>query len=493
MKDTLALASIGAFASGIVFASFFVLPLSTYFFLLLLSAGFFLAWFFGKRDVYLFPLLILLFLALGCMRTILAPHTVPSTVARLVDTKTQLSGEVISDPDVRESSQRLTVRASVDGTVTNVLVVVPRYPVYEYGDELTVEGKLQLPQPFLTDGGRTFAYDKFLAKDAIFSMMSFAHIEKVGEDTNPLTLFKRYLYKGKHAFARGVENALPEPHASLAQGLLVGGKQGLGKPLLEAFTIAGLLPLIVLSGYNVMIVAQSVLFIFSFLPKRRALVLAVVTIALFVLASGGGSSAIRAGLMAGLALFARTTGRTYEALRILLFVFIAMLIWNPLQLVYDPGFQFSFVATLGLIVLSPHLEKLFIRIKFSGLREIIATTLSAQLFVLPLLLYQTGNFSLVSIPANILELPVIPFTMLFSFLAGLVGLISPTLALYAGFPAYVLLAYIIHTAEFFASLPLAHVLIPAFSFAWVVGAYVLIALFVKNMKKRVQALPAGSL
>ena len=90
---------------------------------------------------------------------------------------------------------------------------------------------------------------------------------------------------------RALESALPEPHASLAEGILVGGKQGLGPDLLDAFTVAGLLPIIVLSGYNVMIVAESVLVLLGVLPKRYALFLSGITVAVFVFIAGGGSSA----------------------------------------------------------------------------------------------------------------------------------------------------------------------------------------------------------
>lgn len=293
--------------------------------------------------------------------------------------------------------------------------------------------------------------------------MNFAHIEKTGEERGFIFSGMGALFSLKHSFASGLQEALPEPASSLAEGILVGGKQGLGKDLLEMFTITGLLPIIVLSGYNVMIVAEAVLLGLGFLRRRYALLVSGVVILLFVLMAGAGSSAIRAGMMAVLALFARATDRRYDALRILIAVFTLMLLWNPYQLVYDPGFQFSFMATLGLILLTPHLEVRLKKIKNGALREIVATTLSAQLFVLPILLYQTGNLSLVSVPANILALVAVPPAMLFSFIAGLSGVLIPTFSIWIGLPAYALLSYIIWVATTFASLPFAHILIPTFS------------------------------
>ena len=74
MKDKLALAGTTAFALGVTGATFFSLPLASYFFLILLSAGFLLVWFLGKKDWYLFPSMLLFFFAVGCIRLDLTPR-----------------------------------------------------------------------------------------------------------------------------------------------------------------------------------------------------------------------------------------------------------------------------------------------------------------------------------------------------------------------------------------------------------------------------------
>jgi competence protein ComEC len=151
-----------------------------------------------------------------------------------------------------------------------------------------------------------------------------------------------------------------------------------------------------------------------------------------------------------------------------------MLLWNPLLLAFDVGFQFSIAATLGLILATPIVDKWITFVRNGFLREIIATTIAAQLFVLPLLLYHTGNLSLFALPANVLVLPVVPFAMLFAFIAGLAGILTPLIAPALGIPAYILLAYVVAVGEWGAALPFAHVIIPAFPFAVVVLLYFLL-------------------
>ncbi len=107
------------------------------------------------------------------------------------------------------------------------------------------------------------------------------------------------------------------------------------------------------------------------------------------------------------------------------------------------------------------------------MREIVAATLGTQVAVLPLLLYQTGLFSLVSLPANLLVLPVIPAAMTASFISGFGGIIYDTIGITFGIPAYILLAYAVWMTELLSKLPFGAIEISAFSGWWVVGVYAL--------------------
>ncbi|KND51289.1 MAG: competence protein ComEC [Parcubacteria bacterium C7867-001] len=428
-----------------------------------------------RREAYALLACATVVAALILTRLLFIPSELPSSFVSLVDTKVSFEGTIVSDPDIRDSNQHVVIEVEKEGEATKILAFAPLFPKLAYGERVEVSGKLKYPEPFTTDGGRTFAYDEYLAKDGIFSLISYAEVTVLEEPEGFFTNARGFLYSIKHAFVDALMRALPQAQAALASGLIAGGKQGLGDDLLEAFTIAGLLPIIVLSGYNVMIVADWIRKLFGFLPKRFSILLSALAVAAFVLAAGGGSSAVRAGFMAGLALFARVTNRTYVALRALAAVFIGMLFLNPLLLLNDPGFQFSFVATLGLILGTPIVERRLLWIKNEFLREIAATTVAAQIAVLPLLLYQTGNLSLVSLLANVLVLPFVPLTMLLSFLAALVSFVVPNIAPLAGAPAFVFLSYIIGVGEISASLPYAHLIVYAFPFWIVIGLYLLIA------------------
>lgn len=474
-RYALFLVAIG-FSLGALSRSLFVYDVVALGFVAILVTIFIIAWAITRFNAYAFATILLISALAGSGRAVLAIESLPSTFAPLVGSEVSFEGRVATEPDIRETSQRITVRVENTGEVTRLLAVVPSYPQVAYGEYVRVSGRLELPEPFDTENGREFRYDRHLAKDGVLLIMPRASIESFA----PPSAWDAYtfglLYQLKAVFMDGVEAALPEPSAALAEGILVGGKQGLGKELLDVFTIAGLVHVVVLSGYNIMLVARGFLTVFG-KGRRTGQVAAGVAILLFVLMAGAGSASIRAGLMAGLALFARATGRTYDALRALAAVTLLMLLHNPLLLAYDIGFQFTLAATIGVIWLTPLIERRLATLKPGFIREIAATTLAAQIGILPILLYQTGILSPYALPANLIVLSLIPPAMLFSFVAGIAGMLVPAVAPIIAFPAHVLLMVVVSIAEGVSKLPGATATVPAFGIWVVVFAYaVLIAL-----------------
>jgi competence protein ComEC len=468
------LAIVGGFASGIFLRSLFFTSWWPVLFAVLLTALFGAFAFVRPRLAYSLGAIFCLCVALGMVRADFSETPPPQTFVADLKKKVSYTGVVAEDPDVRDSNQRVPIKVSKGGETTRILAVIPRTTKLHVGDTVSIYGTLSLPEPFEGDTGRIFRYDKYLEKSGVRFMMSFATARVVRDA--PWYSLSGNLAKIKHWFLSGITNALPEPYASLSGGILIGGKSGLGTELKDAFTRTGIVHIVVLSGYNVMIVAEWVMLLFgkALLRKRFVFLAGAIAIAVFVGIAGAGTTAVRAGVMALIAVYARATGRTYTAGRALLVTVLAMILWNPLYLVYDPGFALSVTATAGLIWLSPIIDAL-IKIKNAFLKDVLVTTLSAQIAVLPILLYETGNLSLVSLPANILVAPVIPFAMAFSAIAGFAGIIfgsfAPLVSSVVALPAYLLSAFLIAIAEIGARLPLASVSLPPFPFWLVLIAY----------------------
>jgi competence protein ComEC len=219
----------------------------------------------------------------------------------------------------------------------------------------------------------------------------------------------------------------------------------------------------VLSGYNVIIIAETLIRSFRSLPVRMRLMVSTLAVALFVILVGAGATVLRAAIMAIAALFVRTTGRTAIGVQLLFLAGIIMLAINPLLLLHDPSFQLSFIATLGLICLSKPIETFFVGINNRALREITTATVATQIAVLPFLMYLIGEISVVSLPVNLLVLPTVPLAMLLGFITGIVGVIpfvSMFLAPLFGALAFFVLSYQLLIIDIFSRVPFSTIVVP---------------------------------
>ena len=396
------------------------------------------------------------------------------------------TGEIIDEPDIRETNQKLTVEVNQDGEKTKILASVNLGGDYKYGDEVKVEGKLQKPENFTTDQGKEFDYINYLRKDGIYYVMNYVNAEVVSQGHG--NKVKSILFVIKEKFVEKINFAIKSPENLLMGGLILGEKSAFNEDLRTNFVNTGTIHIIALSGYNVTIVAEWIMKLFTQLPfisMNVGIYLGIFSIFLFILMTGASSTAIRAGIMAILVLIARATGRNYDVARALILAGIFMILLNPFVLVYDVSFQLSFIATIAVIFYAPRIEKYFLWVpKTFQLRDIISVTAAAYIFVTPFILYKMGNLSLVALPANVLILPFIPFTMLFGFLTGFTGLFYYVFAVPFGYISYSLLHYELWIINFFANIPFAAFSVPDFPLilTLLIYMYFIYMLFGKNIK-----------
>ena len=253
----------------------------------------------------------------------------------------------------------------------------------------------------------------------------------------------------------------------------------------EELIKTGTIHIVALSGYNVSIIAEAVIKFFGLmLPASFSIALSIIIIILFVLMTGATATIVRAGIMAVIMLFGRLTGRTYQAGRALVITGLIMIVFSP-RIIMDMSFQLSFIATAGVLFISPKLIRFFRFIPARlGLREIITATISASIAVLPLLLYLTGVFSIVSIPTNTIIALIIPYAMFFVFITGLAGFIWPTLSIIFAYLADFLLSLILIVIHFFGSLSFSSFLIRSFPLWLTILIYLFLVwwIFIKNDK-----------
>jgi competence protein ComEC len=485
MKDKIFYAICFGFALGVLLRSFIFINIFTALLLCVISVG--LVFFHGlvskNRWGILAGIFILVF-SLGIIRFHLADKARPSAFEKEVGESLELSGKIITEPDIRETNQKLTVETNIGKEKTDILLTIDLTDNYRYGDAVDFYGKLEKPENFTTDYGKEFDYVDYLKKDGILYVMNFPKVAIVSHDNG--NAIKGALFNLKDKFVDKINLAIRAPENIFMGGLILGEKSSFSQALRQNFIKTSTIHIVALSGYNVTIVAEWIMKIFAFLPKNLGIGAGILAIILFILMTGGSSTAIRAGIMATLALVARATGRNYDVTRALLVALVVMILLNPYVLAYDVSFELSFIATMAVIFLAPRIEKYFLWVtdKFE-LRDILSVTCAAYIFVMPFILYKMGTFSLVALPTNMLILPFIPFTMLLGFITGGLGLIWYVFAVPAGFISYIFLHYELLVINIFASFPFSSLAIPNFPLliTLAIYAYFIYRLFGRNIKK----------
>lgn len=424
----------------------------------------------------------LLFLVLGIWRHQQAELKIINDELRKyndLNEKITLIGIVSDEPDVREKSQKLIIK--VENIEGKVLVTTWRYPEYQYGDKLKITGFLETPPIF-----EGFNYEDYLKKDGIYSVMNWPEIELVGQGSgNPVM---KILFSFKNKFKETTRKFISPPQEGILEALVFGDEENISKQWKEKLNFTGTRHITAVSGMNITIIAFLIIsFALSIgFRRRQALFLTIFLLILYILMIGAPSSAVRAGIMGGLLIIAQYFGRLSSAQRVVFFAATFMLIQNPLLLKLDIGFQLSFLAILGIIYLQPTFNAWFKKIsnpKIFPLKMTLSTTVSAQIFTLPILIYNFGYIPLVSPITNMLIVPFLaPFTILI-FVFGISGIIFWHLGYILSLPTWLCLTYITKIVDFFFQIPWASLTLKNVHWIFLVISYLILIFVTWRLQK----------
>ena len=476
------------FLSGVLVSSFIFVPPILAVLFIIVSGAILLAEKIEQKKVgkeVLFAALAIISFALGAFRYDIKDfHSVNQELEAQVGKQTAVVGIVSGEPEKRDNDTRFIVSAEGE----KILVYTDLFSPVRYGDEVKITGKLQKPGVIDDGTGKPFDYAQYLSKDETYYTLSFAQVEILSQDNgNPV---RTALIGIKNSFISRTETILPESEAGLLSGLLIAGKQAMPKSVLDEFRRAGVIHVVVLSGFHVNVIAAflflSLVFVFSTFKihsVKAPRVLAVLGIIVFVIMAGASASIIRAAVMAIIALGGKLAGRNYNAPRALLVAVFIMSVQNPKILAFDPGFHLSVLATLGMIYIAPIFKSKFsILSDFFGFRELMAITCAAQLAVIPYILYSMGQFSVVAPISNVLIIPFVSTAMLIGFTATLLSYLSNILALPFAYVAHLLLSWILYVSETLGNLTLASINISFFPLWLTLLIYLAIIIFARRFR-----------
>jgi len=424
-----------SFIFGIAVSSFFMV--SQILMLGFLLLGILLISVFWQYKKFVVIGFCLLFLVVGVWRH----QTTISSIPDIKEQNINFIGIVCQEPDVRQTNTKLTIKlieASPQSINGKILITTGRYPEYQYGDRLKITGNLQIPHVF-----EDFNYQDYLAKDGIYSVIYYPQVELIERNQGNFIYAKILQLKDK--LREPIYQNLSPPQSSILAAILLGDKRRISADLKEKLNIAGIRHITAVSGMHIMILSGILMYLGMALGlyRSQAFYFTLFLLILFIIMIGLPPSAVRAGIMGGLFLLAQKTGRPKAGSRVIVFAASGMLAINPLLLKLDVGFQLSFLAVMGIIYLMPFFQRW---LKF----RVLSMTLAAQVFTLPILIYNFGYVSKVAPLTNVLIVPWLPYVMGLGFIFVLAGLIFQPLGWLFSWPVWLLLTYITKIAEIFS-------------------------------------------
>lgn len=314
----------------------------------------------------------------------------------------------------------------------NILFYVPRDSelVLDYG--MLVESDA-IPYRIENMPDSDFDYQKFMQRKRLYHSVYARDVEILSSEKSNDVLALAYRCNNSLK-QRLYSSSLSKDKAALAVSLLLGDKKGLDEDLKMSFSVAGLSHILCVSGLHIGLIIAMFDVLLKFLHLlgmwgfglRRFLLIAISWIIAFIV--GCTPSALRVALMLTLTLLTDLTSFRSERINLLIVTAFILLLCDPL-LLFDLGFQLSFLAVLGIMVCMPKAND-WIRTKFPSflkpLGKTAATTLSAQLFVLPIIVCRFHTLPLLFLLANVIAVPFVGI-ILFSIICLLVFVNVPLL------------------------------------------------------------------
>ncbi|HEY9059655.1 MAG TPA: DNA internalization-related competence protein ComEC/Rec2 [Pseudobacteroides sp.] len=377
----------------------------------------------------------------------------------------QVLGFVCTEPDIKESKTVYTVRTDEiksEGKSFKIkgklLVTVPNKddtPILEYGMDLTVNGKISIPDGKRIPGG--FDYRRHLLKSGVSATVYTRGDSIKFMDSSSVNPFVKVGMDLRKRIIGTIKPCLPKEQAALLCGMLIGFTEDMSDEMVDAFSDAGLSHLTAVSGMNIAFIVFPLVFVFKRmrLSQKASNITIIGILIMFLFITGFSPSVTRAVIMAVIILIGQLLRRETDIYTSISFALILLLLYNPYTL-FDIGFQLSFAATLSLVLFYKYIKsKLDFKFLPSFVSDVMAATLAAQLGVVPISTMYFNKISIISLISNLVVVPLVEVITILGIIMVIIGQISTFPAELLGLVCNTFLSFILYVAKISSEIPFA--------------------------------------
>lgn len=344
------------------------------------------------------------------------------------ETPAAVYGDRVFDASVISIERQLNRTVGiVRDTVYGVRIRVTSHSVEELlpGDSVRISGIIERPQDFVTDTNRLFHYEQYVKSKHIQAVAYSVTLEKMKTGRMSISRAATIL---RYWCAEHITRYVSYPYDGIVSGMVFGYQGGIPESTEALFRSTGVLHVLVLSGYNITLLAGLLMVLLRTLPHRAKIVVVIIMVIVLVMVSGAEVAAVRAGVMGIIGFASMVLLHRYNAFRALCVAYLIFFFYSPTMIFFDPGFHLSFLAALSMIVIIPKAEGVFWFIpvtRYINLRELIVLALVMPLVMLPYTVYFSGAVPLSTVAANIVLSVVTPAVTVLGMVLLCVSWVTP--------------------------------------------------------------------
>ena len=331
-----------------------------------------------------------------------------------------VEGIIVSNQEEREYKNRykvkvLKVNTSDKYKCTQIYIEVKKEIDFQYGDKVILQGEFRKGSEERNTGG--FNYQLYLKSINIYGILKVEKYQKIS--SNNINWIQKTINNIKLAINKNIENFLEEEEQQIVKGLILGDTTILEEELKEKFQIANISHILAVSGMHIIYIIIGIEVIFkNLLGKRRVKYAIIIGLAFYMTLTGYTSSIVRAGIMGMMNIIAFLVYRKNDIWTSIAISLGVILIQNPYAIT-GVGLQLSYLGTIGIILFNKNIKQYLDNIKciknnihikkskkistiIEKLKDMISVTLSAQIMILPIMLYHFNIIGIYFVLANIL-------------------------------------------------------------------------------------------
>lgn len=300
----------------------------------------------------------------------------------------------------------------------------------DLGDNIVFRANLR--EPLSNTNPKLYNYKLNLLSNKIYTSANIRDYSIINIDREKTS----FNYRLRIGFRDKVENLfdkyLDQSPSSLIKGIVMGENSYLEEDDILKYRKMGLAHVLAVSGLHIGIISGFLIFLFSRLRiKKKTNVIMVLSIVWFYgFLIGFPPSVLRASIMFSFLFYGETKAELYDPINTLFLSFLILLIGSPI-LLFNLGFQLSYVATFSILFFSPYISKSFYPYN-NKFTYTLGALFSVYIGILPLQLYYFNSFSFIGIFSNLIIAPILSLSLILGGIMLILSYIGPFLNIFIG-------------------------------------------------------------